>query len=433
MDTRPPWPSKLNQSSSSSLHHYIADESKTQLLRQTKEKVLQTLNSIRQRIETRSSNDDGGEESALTTPQHISTALDDLSTAILDYAEKKERHTEELEVQLRKLRTQSCRHISHLKARVKELEEELSITQEKLIECSIIDSKHRDKELPNSYGNEYISTVSLKSSNDSIQSKDSDVIASKDSTQRILVDEYTDDDTEFHTLASDRRTFTKLRKSLIKIREVVNRYVNHRRTQEFLIALIIINSITMGIGTFDFVTENPLIQARFDRLDLTFLIIFTVELCLQFIISGIYIFRDRWNCFDFVVISISWIGELLGDGVDVSIIRAFRAFRSVRVFLLVPRIRVMRGLVSTLIESLSRLTAICALIGLLIYIFAVYFTDLYSAIINNNDGNLSTHLDHCGYDGIPEELGYFRRLDPTFLTLFQLMTLDDWVDRKSVV
>lgn len=39
----------------------------------------------------------------------------------------------------------------------------------------------------------------------------------------------------------------------------------------------------MGIATFDFVTENKSVDQAFETTDKVFLIIFTVELCMQFV------------------------------------------------------------------------------------------------------------------------------------------------------
>ena len=51
--------------------------------------------------------------------------------------------------------------------------------------------------------------------------------------------------------------------------------VRNRAFQNFIICMIIFNSITMGIGTFDFVTEDPDMEHLFELSDQVFLIIFT--------------------------------------------------------------------------------------------------------------------------------------------------------------
>ena len=50
-----------------------------------------------------------------------------------------------------------------------------------------------------------------------------------------------------------------------------------------IIILIIFNALQMGLGTFDFVTQNPKVEEAFEIVDQVFLIIFTVEVSLNFI------------------------------------------------------------------------------------------------------------------------------------------------------
>jgi hypothetical protein len=50
--------------------------------------------------------------------------------------------------------------------------------------------------------------------------------------------------------------------------------VNHDLVQHFILLLIIVNAIMMGISTFDFVMENPSLEATFDKVDSAFLIIY---------------------------------------------------------------------------------------------------------------------------------------------------------------
>jgi Ion transport protein len=113
-------------------------------------------------------------------------------------------------------------------------------------------------------------------------------------------------------------------------------FVNNGHVQFFIIALIAVNAIMMGIGTFDFVNGNPPVNAMFETVDLIFLIIFTVELGFQFIYHGWRLILDGWLVFDLVIIITSWSFS------TVQIIRAFRIFRALR---LVTRIKIMKNLI----------------------------------------------------------------------------------------
>lgn len=181
-------------------------------------------------------------------------------------------------------------------------------------------------------------------------------------------------------------------------RLLCGKVVNHYKTQMVIIILIIINAIMMGVATFDFVTENPAVENVFEKIDLVFLIIFSVELLLQLIYRGYTLFLDGWLFFDFVIIVISWSFSSL------QIIRAFRVFRALRI---ITRIETMRNLVAALFDIMPRLGAITALLLLIFYIFAVLFTQLFGELTLSGE--------------------YFTRLDYSLFTLFVMMTME-WAD-----
>lgn len=187
-------------------------------------------------------------------------------------------------------------------------------------------------------------------------------------------------------------------RSFNNIRLLCGKVVNHPTVQLFIIVLIVVNAVMMGIATFDFVTDNPQVDMAFEKTDLVFLIIFTIELCMQFIFLGYKLFMDGWLVFDFVIIVLSWAFNSL------QIIRAFRIFRALRI---ITRIETMRNLVAALFDIMPRLGAITALLLLIFYIFAVLFTQLFG------DLELSGN--------------YFGRLDDSLLTLFVMMTME-WAD-----
>jgi len=186
-------------------------------------------------------------------------------------------------------------------------------------------------------------------------------------------------------------------------RNLCGRIVNNQRVQLFVVVLIAVNAIMMGIGTFDFVTDDPVADARFELVDEAFLVLFTIELVMQIVYHGPRLFLDGWLVFDFVVIVMSWAFA------QVQIIRAFRIFRALR---LVTRIAVMRNLVTALFSVMPRMAAIALLLLLIMYIFAVMFTQLFKYMFR--DGQT--------------EFDYFSNLGGTFFTLFQIMTLDAWAD-----
>jgi hypothetical protein len=144
--------------------------------------------------------------------------------------------------------------------------------------------------------------------------------------------------------ATNRSLTREFLDSINTIRFNVGMLVNNGRVQFFIVLLIVINAAMMGVATYDIVKKNPDIDAAFETIDQTFLIIFTVELCMQFVYLGWRLVLDGWLLFDLVIILTSWSFS------SVQIIRAFRVFRALR---LVTRIKIMKNLLLGKLSSLK--------------------------------------------------------------------------------
>ena len=180
-------------------------------------------------------------------------------------------------------------------------------------------------------------------------------------------------------------------------RKYIGERVNDPRVQTFILVLILINSIMMGIATFPFVKDNPVMSSKFDLADQIFLIIFTVESGLQLLYFGWFLFTDSFLVFDLLIVIMSWALE------GTQVIRAFRIFRALR---LITRVEVMRNLVMALFDVIPKMTAIAMLLMLIFFIFGVMMTQLFKGMY-------------------PQTLSqpYFESLWYTLFTLFQMMTL----------
>mmetsp|Transcript_30 Transcript_30/g.78 ORF Transcript_30/g.78 Transcript_30/m.78 type:complete len:388 (+) Transcript_30:80-1243(+) len=197
---------------------------------------------------------------------------------------------------------------------------------------------------------------------------------------------------------TDRREYCSALKYL---RKVCGATVENEKFQLAIVTLIIINSVMMGLATFDFVELNEQISRVFEIVDFIFLVIFTVELLIQFIYLDIRLFKDGWLVFDFFVVVFSWLFS------HAKIVRAFRIFRALR---LLARVEILRNLVEALLSVIPRMIAIFLLLVLVFYIFAVMFTQLF----------MDTYEKGITSDN------YFSSLDLTLFTLFQIMTMDGW-------
>ena len=128
----------------------------------------------------------------------------------------------------------------------------------------------------------------------------------------------------------------KVMESVHQFRVKCGLLVNNSNFEAFIVACIAFNALMMGIGTYAFVRDDERLEQAFEYIDLVFLVIFTLELGLQFVYHGLRLFLDGWLLFDLVIIVMSWSFQ------SAQIIRAFRIFRAFR---LVTRVKTMKNLI----------------------------------------------------------------------------------------
>lgn len=177
----------------------------------------------------------------------------------------------------------------------------------------------------------------------------------------------------------------------------LRKFFTNPRTERVLIFLILANAVILGLETSDAAVASfgPLL----DFLDNALLAFFVVELLSRMAVFGREFWRDPWNIFDFIVISIS----LVPASGPFQVLRALRVLRVLRVISAVPSLR---RVVGGLVASLPGMGSIALLMLLLFYVFSVMATMLY------------------GKD-FPE---LFGDLGASAFTLFAVMTLEGWVD-----
>lgn len=171
--------------------------------------------------------------------------------------------------------------------------------------------------------------------------------------------------------------------------------IESRRFEAIIIALIIVNAITLGLET------SPAAMARFGPLlgafDTAILAVFVAELAARFVVYRGSFFRDPWRVFDLVVIVVA----LVPAGGNLSVLRSLRILRVLRLVSVVPSLR---RVVSGLVRALPGMGSIVLLLGLVYYVFAVMATTLFSATF-------------------PETFG---SIGASAYTLFEIMTMDSW-------
>lgn len=168
----------------------------------------------------------------------------------------------------------------------------------------------------------------------------------------------------------------------------------------FIVLLILLNAFLLGLEGYPEITRHyGNIVWLVDEIILS---IFVIELLMRLVADGKQFWRKGWNLFDFCVITISFLPQ---EGA----FSVLRVLRILRLFSAFPKLRIV---VEGLLASLPGLSAIFALMLIVIYVFAIISMSLFG----------TTH---------PE---YFGTLHTALFTHFQIMTLEGWPDIvKSVI
>lgn len=191
------------------------------------------------------------------------------------------------------------------------------------------------------------------------------------------------------------RPDTGVRRIDARGRERLRAFIEHRRVQGGIIALILVNAALLGLETWPaaMATAGGLILA----LDKAILAVFVVEIGLRLYVHRAAFWRDPWSVFDFAVVAIALVpatGQL-------AVLRALRVLRVLRLLTMVPS---MRRVVGALLAAIPGLGSIALVLLILYYVFAVIATNLFAA----------TYPD------------WFGHLGRSLYTLFQIMTLESW-------
>lgn len=177
--------------------------------------------------------------------------------------------------------------------------------------------------------------------------------------------------------------------------ETLKRIVESARFQHFIVAVIVINAITLGLET------SPTIMAQAGglllALDRAALIVFVVEIAMKLIVYRFGFFRSGWNVFDFTIVAIT----LAPVGEGFAVLRSLRILRALRLVSVIPS---MRKVVGALLRAIPGMGSVLSLLLLVFYVAAVMSTKLF------------------GQD-FPE---WFGSIGASLYTLFQVMTLESW-------
>ena len=181
----------------------------------------------------------------------------------------------------------------------------------------------------------------------------------------------------------------------MSMRDRIGIFIESDKVQISITALIVINAIVLGLETSPSVVLSY--GSLLSLLDTVILAVFIIEIAIKMAYRGLGFFKNGWNSFDFLVVSIA----LIPASGPFAVVRALRILRVLRLLSMVPQ---MRTVVQAFIMAIPGMLSIVALILLIFYVSAVLATNLF------------------GQD-FPVWFGHIGR---SMYSLFQIMTLESW-------
>ena len=186
-----------------------------------------------------------------------------------------------------------------------------------------------------------------------------------------------------------------------RVTERLGRLVDSGRFQHGILAVIVLAAVLVGLET-----SRGLVQRHgnlLHALDLAVLVIFSIEVALKIGRHGRHWYRyfgDAWNVFDFLIVAVCLLPV---GGQYAAVLRLARVLRALRLVTAVPKLQL---LVGSLLKSIPSLGYVGLLLGVLFYVYAVLGVFMFR-------GNDPVH---------------FQDLSTALLTLFRVVTLEDWTD-----
>jgi len=173
----------------------------------------------------------------------------------------------------------------------------------------------------------------------------------------------------------------------------------------FIIITILLAGVVVGAQTYkDFALENAPVLHFLDQIILA---IFTVEALIKILAEGnrpLNYFKNPWNVFDFAIVAACLLEPFLQlGGAFLPVLRLLRILRVLRLITAIPKLQL---LVTCLLKSLPSMFYVSILLFLLFYVYGAMAVFLFG----ENDPI------------------HFRNLQTSILSLFRVVTLEDWTD-----
>ena len=171
--------------------------------------------------------------------------------------------------------------------------------------------------------------------------------------------------------------------------------------QNFITAVILLAGVLVGFETYPALVEKHHTALHIG--DQIILWIFVSEIVVKMGAEGKKPWRyflDPWNVFDFIIVAACFLPF---EGNAVTVLRLLRLLRVLKLVKALPKLQI---LVGALLKSIPSMVYVSVLLLLLFYVYAVAAVFLFG----ENDPL------------------HFKNLEIAMLSLFRVVTLEDWTD-----
>ena len=185
-----------------------------------------------------------------------------------------------------------------------------------------------------------------------------------------------------------------------QLQNVFFRIRSNKAFELFVVGIIIFSALVIGVKTYPI---SPNIQKAIIVMDWAITLIFLTEIIIRFIGEPVKrnFFKNGWNVFDTIIVIMSIVP--IEDSEMAIVGRLIRIFRVLRMISIIPELRI---LLNSLLKALPQLGYVMLMMFIIFYIYAAVGSTFFAEINPDLWGDIAISL----------------------LTLFRVMTFEDWTD-----
>ncbi|MDO3385591.1 ion transporter [Gilvimarinus sp. SDUM040013] len=179
-----------------------------------------------------------------------------------------------------------------------------------------------------------------------------------------------------------------------------HRLRSNKAFELFVVGIIVFSALVIGAKTYDI---PPILSQIIVITDWFITLFFLVEITIRFIGEPYKrnFFKSAWNIFDALIVIVSLVP--IEDSEMALIGRLIRVFRVLRMVSIIPELRI---LISSLLKAMPQLGYVALLMFIIFYIYGAVGSFFFAPINDVLWGDIAVSM----------------------LTLFRVMTFEDWTD-----